>query len=145
MFVAHWFGHSSNIVTINRWWLILKHENCLNCLSWFQYQQNVVPSANRCFSLKHELSSWADSFKRFRSRVRSLSSAHVKGTCWSSSFGLYITSLATTILSLFRIWSIFHVSIWLRNRKVWAMRDWYFGRRNIGILDMVVVLAIYSF
>ena len=46
---------------------------------------------------------------------------------------------------MFRIGAIFHVTIWLSNRKVWALRDWSYGRRNISILDMVLVLAIYSF
>ena len=45
----------------------------------------------------------------------------------------------------FEIRAIFHITIWLKNRYIWAMRDRSYGRRNIGVLDMVVVLAIYSF
>ena len=56
--------------------------------------------ANRCFSLTHEPSSWADSFESFWSRVRSLSSACVKGTGWSSSSGLYASFPATPVISL---------------------------------------------
>ena len=46
-------------------------KNCLNSLLRSWYQKNVVPGANRCFYLRRRPSSWADSFKRFRSLVRS--------------------------------------------------------------------------
>ena len=46
---------------------------------------------------------------------------------------------------MFGIRAIFYVTIRLRNRKVWAMVDWSYNRRNIEILDMVLGLAIYSF
>ena len=48
-------------------------------------------------------------------------------------------------VTMFGIRATFHVTVWLRNRKVWAMRDWSCGRRNIVVLDMVLVPAIYSF
>ena len=69
-------------------------KNCLNSLSRSRYQKNVVPGANRCFSLRRESSSWSDSFERFRSRVRSLNSAYVRGTGCSSSFGFFHAEIA---------------------------------------------------
>ena len=48
-------------------------------LSWSRYQKNVVPGANRCFSLWCEPSSRVNSFESFRFCVRLLSSACVKG------------------------------------------------------------------
>ena len=55
---------------------------------------------NRCFSLRCEPSSWTDSFERFRSRVKSLSSVCVKGSGWSSSSNFYTSSPATTVMWL---------------------------------------------
>ena len=49
--------------------------------------------------LRRELGSWADSFERFRSGFRSLGSACVKDTGWSSSSRLY-ASYPTTIVML---------------------------------------------
>ena len=49
----------------------------------------------------------------------------------------------TSHVPMFGIRAIFHFTIWLKNRKVWAMRDRSFGIRNIGVLDIVLVLAIY--
>ena len=102
--------------------------------------------ANRCFSLRCEPSSWADSFERFRFYVRLLSSACVKVTGWSSSTGLYVSSQAKTVMSLYSATELYiYVYIWLRNRKMWAMKGWSSDRRIIRVLDMVLVLAIYSF
>ena len=35
-------------------------------------------------------------------------------------------------------------TIWF-GKKVWAIKEWSYGRRNIGLLDTVLVLTIYSF
>ena len=97
--------------------------------------------------LRRELSSSADSFEKVWFHLRSLSSACVKDTDWSSSSSdLYESSTAyNSRVIMPGIRAIFHVTIWLRNKKVWVMRDWYYGSSNIGVLDMVLLLAIYSF
>ena len=61
---------------------------------------STAPGTNRHFCFRREPSSWADSFERFRSRVKSLRSACVKGSGWSSSSGLYASSPATAVMSL---------------------------------------------
>ena len=81
-------------------------------LSQSRYQLNVVPGANRCFSLRRE--------------------TPLKGSGLLSGQWILLVSrlvvlfwLVCVILSnnshvtMFRIEAIFHVTIWLRNRKVW--------------------------
>ena len=120
-------------------------KNCLNSLSRSRYHQNLVPSTNRCFSLRCGPNSWVDAFEKFRSRIGSLSSAYIKGSGWWSFSGLYASSPScNSHVTMFKI-SYIHAAIWLRNRKVWVMRDWFYGKKNIGVLEMVLVLAIYSF
>ena len=51
-----------------------------------------------------------------------------------------VISSYSSHLIMFEIRAIFHLIIRLRNRKVWAMRDWSYSRRNIRIVDMMLVL-----
>ena len=98
-----------------------------------RYQQNVVPDARRRFSRRREPSSWADSLERFRSHVRSLSSAWVKGT----GSGLYAPHSAVSVMSL-------DSESELDSMVTFGSRTRRSGSWGTG-LNMVLVLAIDAF
>lgn len=86
--------------------------------------------------------------KKFRSRVRSLSSAAwVKGTGWSSSFGLYTPHSALSILSLDSESELnFMVAFGSGTGRSGPRETGFITKgRNIRIFNMVVVLAIDAF
>ena len=74
----------------------------------------------------------------FWSHVRLLSSAQSKGTGLSSSSGLYAPALATTVTSLCSESELYF-------KLPSGSGTGTSGRKNIGVLDMVLVLVVYSF
>ena len=65
--------------------------------------------------------------------------------CLCQGYWLVVIFSSITVMSLCLESELYSVTIWLRNRKVWVMTDWSFGRRNIWVLDTVLVLVICSF
>ena len=82
----------------------------------------------------------ADSFESFMSRVRSSSSLCVKGTGW------LLSSPSTTIGSLCLESELY--SMLPSGSEIGRSGSWGTGqsnRKNVRVLDVVLVLAIYSF
>ena len=69
----------------------------------------------------------------------------VKDTDWlPSSCLLCVIPSYNSHVIMFRIRAIFHVTIWLRNRKVWAMSDWSYSNYYYYCYYYCVQLVKYS-
>ena len=94
--------------------------------------------------------SWKQQESRFFWKVQV--SCQVVESCLCQVYWLVVLFRVVCIIpsynnhvTIFRIKAIFHVTIWLRNRKVWATKDLSYPRRNIEVLDMTPVRANFFF
>ena len=140
------FNQTSKIVTVDQWKCFINREYISKFSLTFSIPMECYSRCQWTFLLKTS----TQYLRRLLGKVQvlyqvikfSLGQRHwLVVLLWPVCITLSCISLVTR----FGIRTRFHGDIWLRNRKIWAMGDWIYGRRNIRVLNMVLVLGIDDF